>query len=184
MSQATFRAGVGRVTITPPSLDELALRYPSLERLLRDPETDSVYKEFVIAYEQGIQMSQASGLELVDYPNLISCRVHWAGGSRTMAGVIFAGGEPRLVQYDAFRIDAKPEGYVLVLENEDVPGVMGRVGALLGRHNVNIGEWRLARNQPGGHAVSFINVDSAVPAQVLDELRREPAIAQAKVIKL
>jgi hypothetical protein len=42
-----------RVTITPPSLDELALRYPSLERLLRDPETDSVYKEFVIAYEQG-----------------------------------------------------------------------------------------------------------------------------------
>jgi len=138
----------------------------------------------VIAYEQGIQMSQASGLELVDYPNLISCRVHWAGGSRTMAGVIFAGGEPRLVQYDAFRIDAKPEGYVLVLENEDVPGVMGRVGALLGRHNVNIGEWRLARNQPGGHAVSFINVDSAVPAQVLGELRREPAIAQAKVIKL
>lgn len=138
----------------------------------------------VIAYEQGIQMSQASGLELVDYPNLISCRVHWAGGSRTMAGVIFAGGEPRLVQYDAFRIDAKPEGYVLVLENEDVPGVMGRVGALLGRHNVNIGEWRLARNQPGGQAVSFINVDSAVPAQVLGELRREPAIAQAKVIKL
>ncbi len=138
----------------------------------------------VIAYEQGLKLSQARGLELVNYPNLISCRVHWAGGSRTMAGVIFAGGEPRLVQYDSFRIDARPEGYVLVLENDDVPGVMGRVGTLLGSHHINIGEWRLARNQPGARAISFINVDSAIPAEVLEELRRTPAISQAKIIKL
>lgn len=138
----------------------------------------------VIAHEQGIQMAQARGLELVNYPNLISCRVSWEGGARTMAGVIFAGDEPRLVQYDAFRIDAKPEGYVLVLENEDVPGVIGRVGTLLGTHRVNIGEWRLARNALGGSAVSFINLDSPAPPEALEALRNEPAITKAQVIKL
>ncbi len=138
----------------------------------------------VIAHEQGIQTAQAHGLELVNYPNLISCRVLWEGGARTMAGVIFAGDEPRLVQYDSFRIDAKPEGHVLVLENDDVPGVIGRVGTLLGTHQVNIGEWRLARNAAGGRAVSFINLDSPAPPAALEALRQESAIMKAQVIKL
>ena len=138
----------------------------------------------VIAHEQGIQMKQVVGLELVDYPNLISCRVHWDGGSQTVAGVLFAGGEARLVQYGDIRVDARPEGYLLFLENRDVPGVIGRVGTLLGANGVNIGEWRLGRDRPGGRAVSFINLDSACPRKMLDRLRQSPEIYAAKLVKL
>jgi D-3-phosphoglycerate dehydrogenase len=138
----------------------------------------------VIAHEQGIAMKQIVGMQLVDYPNLISCRVYWDGGSQTVAGVLFAGGEARLVQYGDIRVDARPEGYLLFLYNRDIPGVIGRVGTLLGEHNVNIGEWRLGRDRPGGRAVSFINLDSACPRAVLDLLRRTPGIHAAKLVKL
>jgi D-3-phosphoglycerate dehydrogenase len=138
----------------------------------------------VIAHEQGIRMRQTRGLELVDYPNLVSCRVHWDGGARTMAGVVFAGGEPRLVQYGDFRIDALPEGHVLVLENVDRPGVIGRVGALLGEHAVNIGEWRYGRDRPGGRGVSFINLDSPAPPQALAALRQAEDIVDARIVRL
>jgi D-3-phosphoglycerate dehydrogenase len=138
----------------------------------------------VIASEQGIQTRQTRGLELVDYPNLVSCRVHWDGGSRTMSGVVFAGGEPRLVQYGAFRIDALPEGHVLVLENIDKPGVIGRVGVLLGEYEVNIGEWRYGRDRPGGRAVSFINLDSAPPPEALAHLRQADDILDVRLVRL
>jgi D-3-phosphoglycerate dehydrogenase len=138
----------------------------------------------VIAHEQGIQTNQTRNLELVDFPNLVSCRVHWQGGSRTMAGVVFAGNDPRLVQYGSYRIDARPEGFVLVLENHDVPGVIGRVGAVLGRHNVNIGEWRYGRDRAGGRAVSFINLDSAVPPEALEALQQTPEVYDATVVRL
>ena len=120
----------------------------------------------------------------MDYPNLISCRVYWDGGSQTVAGVLFAGGEARLVQYDNFHVDARPEGYLLFLYNRDIPGVIGRVGTLLGEHGINIGEWRMGRDRPGGRAVSFINLDSACPREVLDQLRRTPGIHAARVVKL
>jgi len=110
--------------------------------------------------------------------------VHWDGGSQTVAGVLFAGGEARLVQYGDIRVDARPEGYLLFLENKDVPGVIGRVGTLLGANGVNIGEWRLGRDRPGGRAVSFINLDSACPRKVLDQLRQSPEIYAAKLVKL
>ena len=138
----------------------------------------------LIAHERGIETRQVVGMELVDYPNLISCRVHWTGGSQMVAGVLYAGGEARLVQYGDIRVDAKPEGHLLFLENRDVPGVIGRVGTLLGSSAVNIGEWRLGRDRPGGRAVSFINIDSPCPPEVLDRLRQLPDVHAARLVKL
>jgi D-3-phosphoglycerate dehydrogenase len=138
----------------------------------------------VVAHAQGIQTRQIVGMELLDYPHLISCRVYWEGGSQTVAGVLFAGGEARLVQYDDYRVDARLEGYLLFLYNRDIPGVIGRVGTLLGEQGVNIGEWRMGRDRPGGRAVSFISLDSACPRVVLDGLRRTPGVHAARLVKL
>jgi D-3-phosphoglycerate dehydrogenase len=88
------------------------------------------------------------------------------------------------VQYGDLRIDARPEGYLLFLYNRDIPGVIGRVGTLLGEHGVNIGEWRLGRDRLGGRAVSFINIDSPCPREVLDQLRRTPGVHAARLVKL
>ena len=90
-----------------------------------------------------------------------------------MAGALFGNGEVRLVQYNDFEVDAYPDGYVLILENADVPGVIGKVGTRLGLEGINIAQWRYGRDAPNGRAVSFINLDSRVPVSILKGTRRD-----------
>lgn len=137
-----------------------------------------------LANERGISTTQALGLNNLDYPNLVTCRAIWDGGHRLLAGVLFGGSEPRIVQIDEYRLEARPEGIVLIMQNQDVPGVIGQVGTLLANHNVNIGEWRLGRVHPGGEALSFINLDSEPSEAVLSELAHIKAVTQAKVVVL
>ena len=138
----------------------------------------------VVAAENSISISQAKGINGLDYPNLITCRVEWDGGERTLSGVLFGGGEPRIVQVDDLQLDARPEGIVLITRNHDVPGVIGRVGTMLAQYQVNIGEWRLGRDKPGGHAISFINLDSAPSQAVLDELATIDGVTAVKLVEL
>jgi len=138
----------------------------------------------LVARERGIAITQAKGLPLADYPNLISCRAEWDDGSRLIAGTLFANEEARIVQMDGIHIDALPHGVVLVMTNDDVPGVIGRVGTLLGANKINIAEWRLGRTQQGGQAISFINLDNDVPQDVLNELKGLMGIANARVVRL
>jgi D-3-phosphoglycerate dehydrogenase len=137
-----------------------------------------------LANERGIVTTQIVGLNDLDYPNLVACRAVWRGGRRSLAGVLFGGSEPRIVQIDEYRLEARPEGIVLVMQNQDVPGVIGQVGTLLANHGVNIGEWRLGRVHPGGEALSFINLDSEPSAETLRELADIKAVTQVKVVRL
>jgi D-3-phosphoglycerate dehydrogenase len=138
----------------------------------------------VLAAQQGVAIAQARGLETADYANLISCRVHWPGGQRLIAGTLFGGQESRIVQLDAFRMDARPQGQALIMRSRDVPGVIGIVGTLLYQYGVNIAEWRLGRDTPGGTAVSFINLDGVVPAESLIALRALPQIVDVRTVWL
>jgi len=136
----------------------------------------------LVAAGRGIQVSQTRGLEVGDYANLLSCRMSWEGGQHTAAGVLFGGQLGRIVQIDSFRMDVLPEGVVLVARSRDVPGVIGRVGTILAEHGVNIAEWRLGRDEPGGQAMSFVNLDSSVPDACLAELRALPQVANVRVL--
>lgn len=147
-------------------------------------ETANYINAPALAAERGIAVAQAKSLPAADYPNLLSCRAAWEGGERLIAGTLFGNEEARIVQMDGFRIDGLPNGVVLVMSNDDVPGVIGRVGTLLGARGINIAEWRLGRDRRGGRALSFINLDDAVPENVLNELRALPGIAEAKVVAL
>lgn len=138
----------------------------------------------LLARERGITVAETTGMELVDYPNLISARVHTAEGQRTLAGVLFGGSEPRIVQVDHYQLDAQPKGVVLILQNEDVPGVIGQVGTILSAYKVNIGEWRMGREAPGGQALSFINLDTEPPEPVLMALEKIPAVTTVKLLHL
>jgi D-3-phosphoglycerate dehydrogenase len=139
----------------------------------------------VLAYEQGITTAQTKGLvQQDDYPALISCRIYWEGGQRTVAGALFGNGEVRLVAYDDFKVDAYPDGYVLILENDDVPGVIGKVGTRLSQEGISIAQWRYGREFLGGRGVSFINLDHHVPAAILAEFEREPEIRHARLVRL
>ena len=139
----------------------------------------------VMAFEQGIVTAQVKELVLRgDHPALIACRITWEGGSRTVAGALFGDGEVRLVQYNDFEVDAYPDGYVLILENDDIPGVIGKIGTRLGREGINIAQWRYGRDAPGGRAVSFINLDQYVPPALLAGLEQESEIQRARLVKL
>lgn len=138
----------------------------------------------VIAQERGIAVSQALNISSSDYSNLVSCRVTTGDETHTIAGVLFSGSQPRIVQIDGFVIDAVPEGLMLVVSSHDVPGVIGHIGTLLGAHHINIAEYRLGRTTPGDRALSVVNLDSPVPEEAMKALRDLPEVIWAKQISL
>lgn len=143
----------------------------------------------LIAAERGIIVSQAVNLVASDYANMISCRLTSLNddgqeSTRVIAGVLFAGHEPRIVQIDGFRIDAVPEGQILIVSSRDVPGVIGRIGTILGANYVNIGEYRLGRTHAGDRALSVINLDGVAPDYAVKALRDLPEVLWARQLSL
>jgi len=88
------------------------------------------------------------------------------------------------VRINAFFLDADPEGFILMLNNRDVPGVVGNVGMLLGEAKINIARLELGREHVGGMAISLFHVDEAIPDPVMQQLRKLPNIVSAQLIRL
>ncbi|HTP11718.1 MAG TPA: NAD(P)-dependent oxidoreductase, partial [Anaerolineae bacterium] len=137
-----------------------------------------------LAEERGIVVTQTRHPAAEDYSNVILCRAHSNKETRLVGGALFLHTQPRIVLLDDFRIDALPHGPALILANRDVPGVIGKVGTLLGGHSINIAEWQMGRSGPGGEAVSFINIDSAVDDEVMRELRGLSTIVDVRQVTL
>ncbi len=91
---------------------------------------------------------------------------------------------PRIVQIDGFTLSVKPEGCLVVLRNKDVPGVIGKVGTLLGTHGLNIAEYMQARQDEGGEALAAVTVDGKVGSSILAALREEDEIFDARAVFL
>jgi D-3-phosphoglycerate dehydrogenase len=81
-------------------------------------------------------------------------------------------------------IEAQPEGALLLLENKDRPGIVGHIGTLLGKHQVNIASMSLGRDQAGGTALTVLNLDSAPDEKVMKELLGDKDIVSARILKL
>ena len=137
-----------------------------------------------VAMDRGIVVAQTTGLHSTDYPNMISCRVEWNGGSRTIGATLFSHDEPRIAAVDGFRIDVIPEGTILVAWSHDQPGFIGKVGTLLGELGINIATWRTGRSGPGEEALSFISIDEDVPDEVIDQLAKTPPIERIIKVRL
>lgn len=137
-----------------------------------------------LAADRGISVTQAQCEDSGDYPNLISCRVESTGETRVVAGSLFSRGRPRIVQIDDYPMDVQPAGNALLISSRDVPGVMGRIGTILGSHDINIAEWRLGRTAPGQMELSFINVDSPVPPEVTAELAASGMVVDIRQVVL
>jgi len=93
-------------------------------------------------------------------------------------------GSPRVVALNGREVEAEPKGALLVYENHDEPGIIGMVGTLLGREQVNIAAMSLSRNNAGGTALCVLNLDSAPTDKALKELTSHRAIKQAQVVTL
>jgi len=118
-----------------------------------------------------------------DYSDLLELSAT-AEGKMVSVGGAFFGATPRIVSVNSRPVEARPHGVVLVLENTDRPGMVGRIGTLLGNHGVNIATMSLSRNQAGGTALTVLNLDTAPDVALLQEIRASEDIHSAQVIEL
>jgi len=138
----------------------------------------------IVAKERGIKVKESRTTELEEYTNLIAVEVKTDKASRSVTGTLFTKKDARIVKIDQFHVDAIPQGYMIIAHNIDVPGIIGQIGTMLGRNNINIAAMTFGREKPGGKTLSVLNVDSEVPEKVLDELKRVKNVLDAKLIKL
>ena len=108
--------------------------------------------------------------------------------SRSLAGNLlgYAGRprEGRITEIDGFYLEARPEGHLLVMRNHDVPGVIGKVGTILGAGGVNISRFHLGRRERGGEAMAVIEVDAPLTRETLQSLRALEQVISAQPIDL
>lgn len=138
------------------------------------------------AEELGIALSHGRAPAENGYPRLLTTRVRHGDGQRVVSGTFLGPDAPRIVQVDDYWLDLEPAGDWLLMENEDVPGVVGMVGTLLGDLDINIGELRLGRSSTQGHqrAISVWQVDEPVDAQVRGKLEEIPRIYGVRQLRL
>lgn len=135
----------------------------------------------LVAEERGIKVTETRGMKADNYASLIRVTTFTDRGQQSVAGIIF-GNQLKVVEVDYFPIVADLSKGILMLENYDVPGVVGSVGSFLGEKNINIGGYQLGRNAPGGTAISLINVDNVVPKEILSQLSELPNVTSAKYL--
>ncbi|MEP6603708.1 MAG: phosphoglycerate dehydrogenase [Spartobacteria bacterium] len=131
----------------------------------------------------GIKVTETRLSAAGDYTDLLELSAVAEGKTVSVGGAFF-GATPRVVSVNSRPVEARPHGVVLILENSDRPGMVGRIGTLLGDHGVNIATMSLSRNQAGGTALTVLNLDTAPSAGVLDAIRASDDILSAQVIEL
>jgi len=137
-------------------------------------------------------LAQARGLEVIElrsarraaFSNSLGIALRTEAGPASVLGMVGLGGTLRILGIDAIDIEAPLRGTILFIRNQDVPGVIGRVGTLLGNSNVNIANFALGRNQQAREALGLVNVDNPVPDEVLAEIRAIPAVRAARVVEI
>ncbi len=136
------------------------------------------------ARERGIRVVEARSNAAEGYSNMIRLTVSGSDGERSVCGALFGENDYRIVRVDDYHVEAFPEGHILVLHNDDRPGVIGFIGQILAEANVNIAMMNLSRRKIRGRAVSLINVDSQIPEPLLERLRNNEFILSAVQVKL
>jgi D-3-phosphoglycerate dehydrogenase / 2-oxoglutarate reductase len=131
----------------------------------------------------GLKVSETRLSALGDYADLLELSAIAEGKTVSVGGAFF-GATPRIVSINSRPVEARPHGIILVLENTDRPGMVGRIGTLLGDHGVNIATMSLSRNQAGGTALTVLNLDTAPTPELLERIRASEDIHSAQVIEL
>ncbi len=138
----------------------------------------------VVARERGLVVREDLTPEAHDYVSQLTVSLRGSGGEASVAGTVFARRELRIVRVNQFRLEAVPEGDIILCENDDAPGVVGHIGTVLGAAGVNIARIFLSRDAERRSAFSLINVDSAPTPEVLDGLRRLKHVRSVRSIHL
>ena len=186
----SFEAGLEKVTIeycgeataiATPFITVAAIK-GLLTPILEEPV--NYVNAPVKAKDRGIEIQEIKNQESGKFTSLLVLKVQGGNKRSMVAGTLYNRQDPRIVEIDGMSLEVVPEGYMLLLVNDDQPGVIGNIGTFLGKNRINISRMQLGREKAGGRAISVVGIDSEVPVSLLTELKKIPHILSAKQIKL
>jgi len=123
-----------------------------------------------IAEERGISISHSYSSGQISYSNLVLATVLTSKGEYSIGGSVFGENHPRIVNIMGYNIDVFPEGVMLFMKNKDIPGVIGKIGTLLGDNNVNIASYILSREVKEKSAYSIVKVDEKLDEDLMNKI--------------
>jgi D-3-phosphoglycerate dehydrogenase len=149
-------------------------------------ENVNIVNAELLAHERGIEITESSSTEVGDFSTLVSATVVTDHGELTAAGTIFGKQFLRLVRLDQFQLDAYLDGLLLLYRHIDRPGVIGYIGTIFGKHQVNIAHMALGRlkHEPGGPSIAVLNLDNAPSAAALTEVSQNDAVQGVQLVQL
>ena len=189
--------------LAPPHVDRLHITYGGKAQELPniDPVTRAILLGFLsraavkdlnnvnvrsIASTLGLTVEEKRSNEPVTFNEWLHVQAFRGTEKVISAGGTFFGSpdNPRIVRVFSQATEIVPSGVVLLLNNKDRPGIVGYLGTLISKHNVNIASMSLSRDQAGGHALTVLNLDSVPPPELLAEINKDPDISNVRVVKL
>ncbi|MCL6471755.1 MAG: phosphoglycerate dehydrogenase [Firmicutes bacterium] len=139
----------------------------------------------VFAEERGIEVNESKKSSSQDYINVIRLKGRDGGDDVMVAGTLVGKkNQERFINIYKFDIDMVPSKYMAFFRYEDVPGMIGKVGTILGQHNINIANMQVGRKKLGGEALMGVNVDTPIPDEVIEEIKIAAGISFAKFMVL
>jgi D-3-phosphoglycerate dehydrogenase len=184
----TFEGGIDKITVEYMGEVSKLVLEPIKIAVLKgflDPileETVNFVNAPVIAKERGIEVKEITTDDAGDYHSMLVIRVKAGKKKSVISGVLHGKKDPRIIAIDGHVIEVRPRGYMLFLTNNDKPGVIGDVGTMLGKNNINIARMQFGREGEGGIAVSVVSIDTPASQEILEEIKKLPNVLSAKQI--
>jgi D-3-phosphoglycerate dehydrogenase len=152
---------------------ETELVTPAVLKGLLDPVVEeelNLVNADVFAEKRGIKVVETTSSSSDEFANLVTLKINDGETTKQLSGTIFHNEGIRIVDIDGYDVDVIPEGNLLVTAHSDQPGIVGKVGTLLGNNDINIASMQLGRNQAGGKAIMIINIDQQLDEQLTEDL--------------
>ena len=165
--------------------DTTALRASVIKGLLEpvSEERINIVNAELAAQNRHLEIIEEKSSRSDHYGSMITLSMGTDGDARTVSGTVMHG-KPHIVMINEYPVDFEPEGYIAVLHNNDIPGVIGKVGTILGQENINIAFMQVGRNQPRGKAIMILGLDEEMPRSVVDMLVESDLIFDANLARV
>ncbi|MEW6109071.1 MAG: phosphoglycerate dehydrogenase [Nitrospirota bacterium] len=147
-------------------------------------ETVNFVNAPLIARERGIEIKEIKSDDAGDYQSIIALRIKAKEKEIYLAGTLFSKKDPRIVIINNFKVEIVPEGELLLIYNNDKPGVIGNIGTLLGKNHINIARMHFGRETAGGKAISVVSIDTTPTSGIIEQVRNLPNILSVSHISL
>ena len=189
-SAQIFEGGVTEITIEyrgeASDIDTAPVKIAAVKGFLTPilEETVNFVNAPFIAKERGIEVKETKSTDAGDYQSMLALRIKAKDKESYITGTLLSRKDPRIIAIDGFKIEIVPEGELLYIHNNDKPGVIGNIGTLLSKNNINIARMQFGREAPGGRAISVVTIDSPATPNIIEEIRRLPNVLSLKRITL